>query len=285
MQNTAWLLGLVAGSLRQGRHASPKTASCNSSCTLLLLAMVSPQPLLGPHATPVQCWFVVDRGSCWCALSARTQSFVRCTGSRIIRQWPTNLSDIPVKSKILGAGGDHPPLSSRPELAEQWHPTKNGDKAPASVTLGSAFTAWWLCTPCSCGQPHEWQAKVYARALSRSGCPIYAGRQPCRCGSLAALRPEVAAEWHPAGNRELTPEGVTPFSSRKVHWVCHKHSALFTWAASVSNRTKAHKPTGCPLCAREARRPRQRKHFLPHTRAVISGSVEGEELNIRILTP
>ena len=31
-----------------------------------------------------------------------------------------------------------------PELAKEWHPTKNGDLTPFDVTYGKNQTAWWL---------------------------------------------------------------------------------------------------------------------------------------------
>ena len=66
--------------------------------------------------------------------------------------------------KTLGAGGGHFPLSSRPKLVEQWHPSKNEDKTPASVSLGSNFRAWWQCRTCGCGQSHEWQTQVQKKS-------------------------------------------------------------------------------------------------------------------------
>ena len=162
---------------------------------------------------------------------------------------------------------------------EQWHPSKNGDKTPASVPLGSPFMAWWLCRACNCGQSHEWQASINKRALANSGCPFCAGAHPCRCNSLAALRPELAAEWHPAGNGELKPEDVSLSSSRKVLWVCHKHSAPFTWATSIYARTRRNKPSGCPQCALKARGPKQGRHGSSTPCAVMSGSTEGRGTN------
>ena len=48
------------------------------------------------------------------------------------------------------------PLSfSHPELAAQWHPTKNGEKTPADVTAGSGEKVWWTCPK---GLDHEWEA-------------------------------------------------------------------------------------------------------------------------------
>jgi hypothetical protein len=57
------------------------------------------------------------------------------------------------------------PISS-PELAELWHPEKNGNLTPADVTANSVNTVWWLCK-----NGHEWQEKVYLQDRSQ-GCPI-----------------------------------------------------------------------------------------------------------------
>jgi hypothetical protein len=32
-----------------------------------------------------------------------------------------------------------------PDLAKQWHPTKNGDLTPFDVMTGSIHEAWWKC--------------------------------------------------------------------------------------------------------------------------------------------
>jgi hypothetical protein len=38
---------------------------------------------------------------------------------------------------------------------------------------------------------------------------------------LAALRPNLAAEWHLDHNGELTPADVLPGSNKIVWWSCH----------------------------------------------------------------
>jgi len=59
--------------------------------------------------------------------------------------------------------------------------------------------------------------------------------------SLAAQRPDVAAEWDEEKNYPLTPEQVTAGSHRKVHWICsNKHS----YVAEVKSRSNG---TGCPV--------------------------------------
>ena len=37
--------------------------------------------------------------------------------------------------------------------------------------------------------------------------------------SLLSEHPDVASEWHPIKNGELTPEDVAPMSGKKVWWL------------------------------------------------------------------
>lgn len=53
---------------------------------------------------------------------------------------------------------------------------------------------------------------------------------------LAAKAPDVAAQWHPTLNGNLTPEMVTPGSHRRVWWQC---PLGHTWKAFVYSRTGA----------------------------------------------
>ena len=59
-----------------------------------------------------------------------------------------------------------------PNLAKEWHPTKNEDLEPTDVTPGSDQKVWWRCLK---NPKHEWQALVYSRARG-SGCPYCAGQ-------------------------------------------------------------------------------------------------------------
>lgn len=54
-----------------------------------------------------------------------------------------------------------------PELATQWHPTKNGDKTPDKYSFGSHVKIWWLCPDCG----HEWQSPIYYRFHGQKVCP------------------------------------------------------------------------------------------------------------------
>ena len=61
---------------------------------------------------------------------------------------------------------DHSFATLYPEIAKEWHPTKNGTQKPNMYTYGSTYNAWWLCPKCG----HEWQAEINKRVLQKTGC-------------------------------------------------------------------------------------------------------------------
>ena len=94
-----------------------------------------------------------------------------------------------------------------PDIAAQWHPTKNGDLTPADVTAGSNKEVWWICPE---GPDHEWPASTVRRTQRGDACPFCAGRRVSATNSLEALYPEIAAEWHRTKNGDLTPDRFRP---------------------------------------------------------------------------
>lgn len=156
-----------------------------------------------------------------------------------------------IKSRVGGCGCPvcadreiHPAdndLATRfPQLAAQWHPTRNGSLTPDHVAPGSRRKVWWVC-----GKGHEWQASIASRTSGGTGCPVCAGRKilPGE-NDLASLFPEVAAQWHPTRNGSLTPMQISPYSNRKVWWICEKSHAYQAVAAARTMRG-----VGCPYCA------------------------------------
>ena len=55
-----------------------------------------------------------------------------------------------------------------PNLAKQWHPTKNGSLTPRDVAPNSNKRVWWICE-----KGHEWVALVLNRNRG-TGCPYCA---------------------------------------------------------------------------------------------------------------
>src|ERR1700737_180778 len=102
-----------------------------------------------------------------------------------------------------------------PEVAAQWHPTKNGDLTPADFAAGSNQIVWWRgrCR-------HEWDAKGVDRTAKKRGCPFCSGKRiALGFNDLCSAFPGIAAEWHPTKNEQTTPESVHPGSEKKVWWL------------------------------------------------------------------
>jgi Probable Zinc-ribbon domain len=89
---------------------------------------------------------------------------------------PAHVWETRVSSRTHGATGCpfhmgirvHPAESLAafyPWLAQEWHPEHN-ELRPDQVTRASARRVVWRCE-----SGHEWEAAVYQRTLSRSGCP------------------------------------------------------------------------------------------------------------------
>lgn len=128
-----------------------------------------------------------------------------------------------------------------PEISEQWHPEKNKPLLPEYFSPGSHKKIWWKCPK---GDDHEWEAPISNRTLGKS-CPICSGRKTVKSNCLATLNPELAIEWHPKRNNELTPYDVRPGSAKKVWWKCPKGDD-HEWQALISSRNKG---VGCPICS------------------------------------
>lgn len=116
------------------------------------------------------------------------------------------------------------------ELAQQWHPTKNGNLKPADITAGSGKKVWWLLpydVPMdysveSLRGKHfdfEWIAVISDRKNNHD-CPYLSGNAVWTgFNDLKTRNPELAQQWHTAKNRNLKPTQVTSNSHRKVWWI------------------------------------------------------------------
>ncbi len=135
-----------------------------------------------------------------------------------------------------------------PELAKQWHPTKNKGLKPGQVFPNSGKKAWWKCK-----KGHEWETRIGSRSKG-TGCPYCSGRKASASYNLEVLRPGLIKEWHPVRNGDLSPSQFTPFSGRKVWWRCKKGHE---WEEYIIIRSKGF---GCPYCS--GRRASRDKNLL-----------------------
>ena len=93
----------------------------------------------------------------------------------------------------------------------EWNYEKNGDLNPYELTAFSHRKVWWKCE-----KGHEWNATVASRT-SGKGCPYCIGKKAWKgFNDLSTTHPELAREWHPTKNDELTPFDITFGSDKKV---------------------------------------------------------------------
>jgi len=152
-------------------------------------------------------------------------------------------------NKVLDGFNDL--ATANPELAAEWHPTKNLPLTASALTPQSGLKVWWKCKVCG----YEWEAAVYSRNGANHACPectrkrVHAKlRTPKPGQSLRERNPVLAAQWHPYKNGSLSPESVTLKTHQKVWWL---GDCGHEWEAAVYSRDAGN---GCPICYAERRR-------------------------------
>ena len=167
-------------------------------------------------------WWICEKGHEWKA-SISHRSF----GSRC-----------PVCASKEVVKGFNDLKTKNPELAKQWHPTKNKGLMPTDVTENSGRKVWWQCS-----KGHEWES-VIAYRTNGNECPICSGRKVLvGYNDLASVNPTLASQWHFIKNVGIKPTGFTANSKRKVWWLCEKGHE---WEATIGDRNKGQ---NCPFCA------------------------------------
>jgi hypothetical protein len=128
-------------------------------------------------------------------------------------------------------------LTNYPDVARQWHPTRNGDKKPEDFTPGSNQKVWWLCD-----RNHASEVAISSRTKGH-GCAYCAGKKATEDDNLLTNHPDLARQWHPTRNGDKKPKDFTPKSAQKVWWLCDRNHE---WEARIYSRTNGR---GCPYCA------------------------------------
>ncbi|TWU44739.1 hypothetical protein Poly51_57880 [Rubripirellula tenax] len=149
--------------------------------------------------------------------------------------------------------------SKSPDVAAEWHPTKNGDLVPEAVPNRSEKCVWWQCQK---DAAHEWTAMVKTRTDGRKNCPHCQGHQRkkrkrsatkpatsrLRRGTTAVSEshPDLLKFWHATKNANFDPEQVSQGSELVVWWQC-PDEPTHEWQSSVKNQV--HRKHACPECA------------------------------------
>ena len=127
-----------------------------------------------------------------------------------------------------------------PEIAAEWHVSKNAPLLPTDIVGGSHKVVWWLCP-----QKHEYEMSVLSRTQGQK-CPVCAAKRVIKgMNDLATTHPHFLEEWCWEKNEQLllSPYSLTFGSTKKVWWRCKKCG--YEWQVSPNNRRN----TGCPYCA------------------------------------
>lgn len=134
----------------------------------------------------------------------------------------------------------HTLLHVNPDLAKQWHSSRNLPLTPGDVSPNSNKKVWWTC---EVNTLHVWLATVQSRN-SGKGCGLCRGLviHP-GVNDLVTLFPEIAREWDFERNLSTAPSVVSPTSSKKFWWRCPlEHS----YQLSVESRVKG---SSCQVCS------------------------------------
>jgi hypothetical protein len=109
-------------------------------------------------------------------------------------------------NRRVGYGNDL--ASLLPELAAEWHSTKNGTLRAEQVVPGSGRRVWWQCL-----KGHAWRTRVVSRAREGTGC--------WQCHPQAVSKREISlfAELRAVLGNAIQPDAtITTRGGRAVHF-------------------------------------------------------------------
>lgn len=125
-----------------------------------------------------------------------------------------------------------------PDVAAEWHPTKNDEMLPSEISPTSNKKAWWLCS-----ESHEWETVIANRTSKGSACPVCYKTKSYTSQDTVSSNTLLYSEWSEENTR--TPENTTLGSNYKAKWICSKNPKHI-WEATVSNRSRG---SGCLICS------------------------------------
>jgi len=129
-----------------------------------------------------------------------------------------------------------------PELAKEWHPTKNGNKTPKDFTQKSGKEVWWICD-----KGHEYSSRVSDRTLIGNNCPYCSNHRVSKDNNLSVTHTELVKEWHPTKNGDKKPSDFTYGTATKVWWKCIAKG--HEWETAIHDRTST--GSNCPYCSNQ----------------------------------
>jgi len=164
-----------------------------------------------------------------------------CLNCRKIKQKENNR-----KIQIIKKGS----LLDHPDLVKEYD--KSNILKPNQIPNNSRELLKWVCNKCG----HKWKVALRVRLNPSNKSQKYRNCIKCsykiggeniattllkKRGSLKDKNPDFLKEWDYKKN-SITPEKISPYSSKKIWWVCIKKH---TWLTTPAHRFAG---TNCPEC-------------------------------------
>lgn len=129
--------------------------------------------------------------------------------------------------------------SNFPQLAKEWHQSRNGSLKPNEVTVASSRKVYWSA---SCG--HTWQAIISNRTKFGHRCSVCAGKTVVTgVNDVATVFPQLLNEWDYKKN-EFQPQELTWGTRKNIYFLCELGHSYKSNPA-----TKVKRGLGCAYCA------------------------------------
>lgn len=128
-----------------------------------------------------------------------------------------------------------------PEIAKEWHPTKNGDIKPNQVYPSTNIMYWWICPN---NIDHDYESVAISRTVGSTGCPYCCNMKINSTNCLATEHPNLLKIWDFEKNGEVTPYNTGSGQVKKVWWNCYDCGSDY----DMSPINKTWHGQKCPYC-------------------------------------
>lgn len=152
----------------------------------------------------------------------------------------TKRDSLRIKEQYLSRIKNNSLQTLYPDIAKEWHPTKNGALTPDMFDFGSIENVWWKCSKCN----GEWRTTINLRTNQKTQCPFCTGKKVLKgFNDLATLRPDLVLDWDLKKNSKK-PDEISRGSKYEAWWKCH--ICGYEWKTKV--RARGVNKTGCMNC-------------------------------------
>jgi len=136
--------------------------------------------------------------------------------------------------------GQNDLATTHPEILAAWSPL-NTLVTPQNVQAGTTSRkVLWRCQ-----KGHDYSATPANKVLGGTECPYCAGQKVLAgFNDMETTHPELARQFHPTQNGNLTTKNTVAGSSKILVWICDANTNHIWKAAGYSRVTGS----GCPFC-------------------------------------